>query len=349
MSVPAQMSAVRWHGAADIRLDRVPVPELRAGQVLIEVEACGVCGTDVAEARTGPHDLPVGAPHPLTGARTPLTLGHEVLGRVIQADPRGPQLGTRVIPDVVLGCGECWWCRRHREGICAQRAVRGLHIDGGLAQYMVADAATLITVPDTLPAAEAVLAEPLSVAVRALRKAGDLSGSVALVSGLGTIGHLVARLLVRRGVRVIASDPDPQRRRLAEILGVVALAPEGLEAQIAGLERGGVDVAFECSGAGATAEAAFAATCPGGLTVVVGEQLDAIGLDPRRLVVDERAVVGTAAHLWDEDVLTAVRLLEGGLLRAHPVPTQAIDLAQAVEFLVTGSAPDGVLKVFVQP
>jgi (R,R)-butanediol dehydrogenase / meso-butanediol dehydrogenase / diacetyl reductase len=167
-SLSETMRAARWHGRHDVRVEEVPVPEPQPDQALIEVEWCGICGTDLEEYNDGPVSIPVGEPHPLTGRKAPLTLGHEIVGCVVKParDGSGPLEGARVIPDVVLGCGECYWCRRHQEGLCVGHAVVGLHTDGGLAEYVASTARTCVLVPDTLEADVATLAEPTSVAAR---------------------------------------------------------------------------------------------------------------------------------------------------------------------------------------
>jgi (R,R)-butanediol dehydrogenase / meso-butanediol dehydrogenase / diacetyl reductase len=192
------MRAARWHNRRDVRIEEVPVPTPRADQVLVEVEWCGICGTDLEEYRDGPVNIPL-EEHPLTRHKAPITLGHEIVGKVVEAarDGSGPPEGARVIPDVVLGCGECWWCQRHEEGLCERGAVVGLHADGGLAQYVVATASTCVAVRPDLDAKVAALTEPTSVAVRALRKVPDPLGSSLLVIGAGTIGLLVIQWPVR--------------------------------------------------------------------------------------------------------------------------------------------------------
>jgi threonine dehydrogenase-like Zn-dependent dehydrogenase len=189
---------------------------------LVKIELCGICGTDVEEYRRGPVAITT-EPHPLTGTSAPLALGHEPVGSIAGhgagADSAALPLGTRVVPDVVLGCRTCWWCRRHQEGLCERLAVRGLHLDGGLAEFIVAEAATCVVVDDGMAAEVAVLAEPVAVAARALRKAGDLTGATVLVYGSGTIGLLITRLAAVRGAQVIAVDIIDQRLGLADRAG----------------------------------------------------------------------------------------------------------------------------------
>lgn len=345
------MRAVRWHGRGDVRVEEVPDPVPGPGQVLVRVELCGICGTDVEEYRHGPVTIPVAGPHPLTGRSAPVVLGHEPLGSVVAAGPgtAAPPSGTRVVPDVVLGCGTCWWCRRHQEGLCERHAVRGLHVDGGLAELMLADAGTLVTVDAALPAHAAVLAEPLSVAVRAVGKAGDLTGATVAVHGAGTIGLLTVQVARAAGAAVVAVDLVEHRRTLAVAAGAaVAGRPEQAARLVAEFTGGrGADVVFECAGQATVLPDVIALSRRGGTVVLVGfaDALAPLPLLP--VVLGERHLIGTAAHLWDTDVTSAVRMLSSGVVDADLLPTRVIGLDE-VPCVLADSAPE-VLKVAVRP
>lgn len=327
------MLAARWHGRGDVRVEEVPRPVPGPGQVLVEVSLTGLCGTDVEEYREGPVSVPVGAPHPLSGRAAPITLGHEVVGVVAESPGGLLPIGTTVIPDVVVGCGRCWWCRRHDEGQCPQLAVRGLQDDGGLARYMLAAAATCVRVPDTVPAEVAVFAEPAAVAVRALRKAGDLTGAVVCVLGAGTIGQLVAQAATNGpAAAVVVCDPDPARRRTAGEAGCTTTDPDHAAEAVGALTGGrGADVVVECSGARTAPGAAVGLSRGGGRIVLVGFRSGDLALPWLDVVIGERTLVGSAAHVWDEDVTAAVRLLDRGLLDPRPLPRTVVPLSAVVE------------------
>ncbi|MGI5489802.1 zinc-binding dehydrogenase [Microtetraspora malaysiensis] len=346
------MRAARWHARGDVRVEEVPAPVPSAGEVLVCVELCGICGTDVEEYREGPLAIDVERPHPLTGTRAPLALGHEVVGVIAGHGPgtdagRLP-VGTRVIPDVVLGCGTCWWCRRHQEGVCARQAVRGLNLDGGLAEYMVADAATCVPVPDHVPPRMAVLAEPAAVAVRALRKAGDVTGGTALVLGAGAIGLLLTRVAVAAGIQVVTSETADSRREAARHAGAVAVRPEETAAAIDRLTDGrGADVVFECTGLPALLPEAIRRCRARGTVVIVGFSGRDAAVPLADLVLKEKRLVGTAAHLWDEDVTAGVRLLASGVIDPALVPVRVASLDEVPALL---AVPDqDVVKVAIDP
>jgi len=348
------MRAARWHGRRDVRLDEVPVPIPRSDQALIEIEWCGICGTDLEEYTGGPVTIPEAA-HPLTGRQAPMTLGHEIVGRVAEParDGSGPPEGARVIPDVVLGCGECWWCRRHKEGLCARHAVVGLHADGGLAEYVASKAATCVPVPNGLDADVAALAEPTSVAVRALRKVPCPVGSSVLVVGAGTIGLLVTQVARSSGAgTIVAADTKPPRRDLALALGAdFASEPAGLEKLLFEATGGvGPDVVIECSGVPGLARQAIRMTRRGGTAVLVGIHGKEEPFDLLDTVLGEKRIVGSAAHLWDEDVATAVDLLARGRIDGRPLLTTHLPLERVVEGIgILEDLASDVLKVLVTP
>lgn len=324
---PATMTAARWHGPRDVRLERVPVPAPGPAEALVAVEYVGLCGSDVEEYVAGP-----------VVARPPVTLGHEIVGRVARAaaDGSGPAAGTRVVVDVVTGCGTCHWCRRHDEGLCPDLVVTGQHVDGGLARYVLGRAERLVEVPAGLDARRAALAEPVSVAVRAVRKAGSVLGARVAVLGGGALGLLVAQVARAAGAGDVAVvEPDDGRRALAARWGFGALwAPAAAERAALvrdALPEPGPDVVLECSGRSGVAAEAVALCRPGGLAVLVGVQPRPEPLDVLDVVLREKRVVGTAAHLWDDDVAVAVRLLARGAVDVAPLVGAVLPLARAAD------------------
>lgn len=322
----ATMTAARWHAPRTLRLETVDVPEPRAREALVAVEYVGICGSDAEEYAAGP-----------VVARPPVTLGHEIVGSVARAaaDGSGPRVGTRVVVDVVTGCGACFWCRRHDEGLCPDLVVTGQHVDGGLADYVVARADRLVEVPAGLDPRHAALAEPLAVAVRAVRKAGSLLGARVVVLGGGAVGALVAQVARVAGAEpVVVVEPDASRRRLAARWRFEALwAATPDERGAAVRERvadPGPDVVFECSGHVGAAREAVALCRPGGLTVLLGVQRRPEPVDVLGLVLGERRVVGSAAHMWDDDVAVAVRLLARAAVDVAPLISAVLPLADVV-------------------
>ncbi|WP_369371228.1 alcohol dehydrogenase catalytic domain-containing protein [Promicromonospora sp. Populi] len=345
------MRAARWHARGDVRIEDVPVPVVRAPhELVLAVEWCGICGSDLEEYRSGPISVPV-TPHPRRGSAAPIVLGHEFVGRVHTAadDGTGPAVGTLVVPDVVLGCGECRWCLRHEEGLCETLAVRGQTEDGGLARYAVADARTCLVVPDGVTAQQAALVEPASVAVRAIRKLDAVIGARVAVVGGGTIGQLVARVALAAGATVgLVVDTRASRRELAERSGVArGLSPDEAAALVD--PRAGFDAVFECSGADGALALAIDLTRRGGTIVALGIRADADRLDSTALVLTEKRILGSAAHLWDEDSAPALNLIAEGRVLVDDLITHRIPLDEVVAggFEMLGDPGRDVLKVLV--
>ncbi|MBU3067706.1 alcohol dehydrogenase catalytic domain-containing protein [Nocardia sp. NEAU-G5] len=347
------MLAARWHDREDIRIEDVTPREPRNDEVLVKVHWCGICGTDLEEYRAGPLIIPTGQPHPLSGRMAPLTLGHEIVGEIVRAAPdgTGPAVGTYVVPDVVNGCGQCWWCLRHQEGLCPSVCVPGQQDDGGMAEYMVAKARTCVPVPAGLSMQTAVLAEPAAVAVRAVRKVSEIFGATAMVIGGGTIGQLTAQAVLAAGAAACCLvDPSDYRRRFAEAHSPVrACPPDGLPDVVADLGAPGVDVVFECSGAAGQLTRSIDLARPGGTVVAVGLGSQTQPIPLPALVLGERQLIGSAAHLWDTDVAHAVRMLADGRLNAADLVTHQIPLPDLVTVaLPLLSQPDPeVLKIAI--
>ncbi len=333
---PPTMQALRWHGRRDVRVDTVPQPTPGLGQVLVRVERVGLCGTDTEEFLHGPVDI---------GPEVPVILGHEIVGRVAACPGGELEIGTRVVPDVVIGCGQCWWCQRHEPGQCPRLVVLGLQADGGLAEFMLAEAGTCVVVPAALDLDVAVFAEPTAVAVRGVRKCGDLAGASVAVVGLGTVGNLVVQVAAASSAtEVIGVDPSLRRRELAEQLGATAaLAPDpGL--------IGIADVVVDCAGTDQSARDAIAMARTGGTIVMIGTGSEDVSLPLRSVVLKEKRILGSAAHVWDEDVQAAVALLARGVVRPQQLISRVVSLADVVEdgFLALERDTD-LIKVVAAP
>lgn len=337
------MRALRWHGVRDVRLDQVPTPQPRPGQVLIRVERVGLCGSDLEEFREGPVSIPP--------ERAPLILGHEIVGTVVDSHATSAEIGTRAIPDVVVGCGHCWWCQRHDEGLCPDLSVRGQTQDGGLADYMIADAATCVSVPGDLDVNIAAFAEPTAVAVRALRKSGDLAGAAVTIIGGGTVGNLIAQItLAGPASSVLVIDPVSHRRALAAATGAATAEPSMADERQHDLTDGrGADVVFECSGVPTGPTQAVQLSRRGATIVLVGFRPQTLHLPWLEVVLGERHLIGTAAHLWDVDVAAGIALLSRGTVDPRPLHTDTVGLSDAVQAFERLDTDPSTVKLLVAP
>lgn len=350
------MLAARFWAKGDIRVEEVPEPgPLAEGWVRVAVEACGICGTDVEEYRDGPVIIPA-EPHPVTGGCPPLTLGHEVVGRVVEAGAgvTGLEPGRRVAVEGNIFCGTCWWCTRHRYQMCEVLASIGLMADGGLAEQVVAPAYMCIPYGDHVPAEHAALSEPLSVAVRAARTAGIGLGTNVGIVGTGTVGLLAIQTARLSGARrILAVDRVASRRKLAVHLGAdLAVDPD--DAFEAGLElSGGVGLDCTIEAAGNSAAANFAARLvrSTGKVVLLGVFPGEVRLDMMDLLLKEKQVLGCLSHVYDEDFTTAVDLIDRGRIDCEPFVTDRIGLADVVTkgILPLIEEPEEHLKIVVLP
>ena len=345
----AEMLAVRWHARGDVRVEQMPPPPPPGpGDIQLQVRWCGICGTDLEEWLSGPVFIPAAEPHPITGARAPLVLGHEFAG-VVAAVGDGvtrPLPGQRVAVDTIVSCGSCHWCRRGELTRCPALGALGLHGDGGLAQLCNAPARMCLPVPDTVADDEAALAEPLAVAVRALRRAGLRPGERVAVVGAGAVGLMAVQAAAAFGADSVAvAEPLPERRALAARLGADRTVPPD---DAAALEA---DVAIECAGTPGAVQTALRALRSGGRAVLLGIVTESAPIAPMDLVRGEKSLIGSLSHVWDEDFLVALRLLGRGAVQAAPLITDRIPLEAAVSggLALLRDEPDKHLKILVQP
>jgi 2-desacetyl-2-hydroxyethyl bacteriochlorophyllide A dehydrogenase len=201
-------------------VNETPDPAPGPGEVVIEVERCGVCGTDL-------HVLDGDAP----SVRYPVVPGHEFSGRVVAAGAgvTGPALGTFVVVDPMVYCGQCWECRSGWTNLCANGGGLGTTADGAFARYVRVRASQCEPVPDDVPPSWAPLTEPLSCVLHALDRIGPVVGADALVFGAGPAGLLLTRMLSLAGARVDVVERRPDRRQAAPSFGADQTAAEAGE------------------------------------------------------------------------------------------------------------------------
>jgi (R,R)-butanediol dehydrogenase / meso-butanediol dehydrogenase / diacetyl reductase len=337
------MLAALWHGQGVVTIESVRRPTPSPHEALIRVSYTGLCGSDAEEYRHGP-----------VVARPPRILGHEIVGVVERAaeDGSGPTVGTRVVVDVVDGCGHCFYCHRHLEGLCADLSVLGQHRDGGLAQFVSATAGRLIPLPEHLTDRRAALAEPAAVAVRAVRAAGPISGDDVVVFGGGAVGMLVAQVARAATARVLVLEPNPERRAIIERWGIASAwaADERDRAKIVHHHSAGAGpaVVFECAGRPGTTRESVRLSRRGGSTIVLGVLNEDEPVDVLDLVLGEKNIHGSAAHMWDDDVSVAVGHLAAGTIVVDDMITDVLPLADvAAAFDRITQAGATVVKLLV--
>jgi threonine dehydrogenase-like Zn-dependent dehydrogenase len=274
-----------------VSLCEVPDPVAPASdQVLLRVEACGLCGTDVGFYEWREHLRPE--------ISLPRVLGHEVVGIIDRVGVGVERLvpGMRVATETSAACGSCRTCRLGMPNLCEHQQRLGQQVDGGLATFVALPATSVRRLPDELPAAEATLVQTIGVSLRSIDRIKDVhEGGTALVFGPGPIGVLAAVILMGRGlsVAVVGLPEDRHRLNQARALGAECIEADGVGAWVTERTRGfGVDLAIEAAGSPLAFNAAIEATRPGGSVVVVGMVPPTL-VDLPQIVRNELTVVGS--------------------------------------------------------
>ena len=336
------MPVAVYRGEGDVALDQKPVPEPGAGEVLVEVSHCGVCGTDIHMVLEG-------------WGRPGAVGGHEWSGRIAALGPDvdGWGVGDAVVGGELVGCGECAMCTTARPSLCERRPpVTGSGQDGAFAKFLVTPAAGLVPVGDGVPLRSAALTEPLAVAMHAVTQAGVGPRDRVLVTGAGPIGLLAVAALRAGGVDdVVVSEPTPQRRDRARAVGAArAITPADLEVPPLPMDLVDepVDAVLECSGSADAMEAGLAQLRRGGRLVLVGTGMHAPRLDNNRILLNELVVTG--AYNYDGggfaaaiDLIASGRLPVELLIEPDDVPLTG--LLEAMYKLATGELAAKVLIV----
>ena len=305
------MRAVRWHARGDVRVDDVPVPTPSDTEALLRVEAAAICGTDVDEVRLGPITVPV-RPHAVNGRTAPMTLGHEILGVVVEAGAASGQVvGARVAPWPSQPCGRCRECATGHANRCPLMVALGMSADGGMADYLVADGRSCVPVGAEVEPERGVLVEPFAVALHALHRVPVAGRRIAVV-GIGSLGLCVVEAAVLEGAgEVVALSRSDRARELAREAGAAATLPPDRAAEV------DAEVVFETAGAAPAVAASFAAVRRGGRVVVLGGHPRTTGLDLLDLTVREVSLEGSVSHCFTDFRRAAEEIAAGSLARAR--------------------------------
>ena len=317
------MTAVRWHGRQDVRVDRIPpAPTPGPGQVRVAVAWCGICGTDLHEYRAGPFLIPL-TPHPTTGCRAPIVLGHEISGHVESVGDGVDEVGVGdlVVLNALLPCGTCRPCRHGALHLCTRLGHLGFSADGGLAELLSVPQDMVVPVPAGVPSDVAALAEPFAVAIHAVGIAGDPVGTDCVVLGAATIGLCVASVLRARGNSVTVHDVAGPRREHAAALGFATGDPADAPM---------VPLVFECSGALAALRRAVSIVEAGGTVVLIGIPESDVPIDITDVVIREVRLLGTMSHLRDRDLRPTAEHVAAHADEAAQLITARIELADTV-------------------
>jgi threonine dehydrogenase-like Zn-dependent dehydrogenase len=340
--LPETTRVALYKGERRVDIEERSVPELGDHEVLVAVDYCGVCGSDVHLVLEG-----WGQPGPVGG--------HELSGTIAAV---GPGV-TRWSPgDLVVGgpsprCGTCEYCRAGRSSLCSSRgAVGESPADGAFADYMVTGEEALLALPPGVGLRDAALAEPLTVALHGISRSGASPPDRVLVTGGGPIGMLTTAALVHRGIdEVVLSEPSPVRRALGTELGATVVSPEDLvvPASPSSIVEHPFDVAIECSGHASAMEHALAQLKRAGTLVFVGAGMRRPKIDSNRVLLNELTITG--AFCYDDGGFEAALLMLASPafprhLLVEPVDVGLEGLGEAIESLGAGEI---AAKVLIAP
>lgn len=296
------MRAARLYAAGDLRVETIDPPgALDSGWVRIAVSAAGICGSDLHNFRTGQWI-----------SRSPSVAGHEFAGVVTEVAPdvSGFAISDTVVADSRFWCGACPACLSGRQNVCTHLGFVGEVCDGGFAEETVLPARLLLKHDPALSPAIATMAEPLAVALHAVRKQAVPAGEPVLVVGCGPIGGLAALLLSRLhdGPLLVADRNAARAALVAEVAGakVVDLAAVSIEAALGGAV---LRHALDATGNIAVLKITFDLLAGGGSLALVGITHGSIDLDPNLLVEREIALIG--CHAFSGELPEAVAMLPG--------------------------------------
>ena len=329
------MRATRLMAIRDIRTAEVPVPEPGPGEVLIRIEAAGICGTD---RHLYKGEFP---------SAPPVTLGHEFAGIVVG---RGAGVdipeGARIACDPNDWCGTCDACLRGRVNLCARNVATGIHRDGGFAEYAVFPARKAAALPADLDPLHGAFCEPLACTLHGVDIGAPVAGERVLVIGGGVIGLLALQLARLAGAETMLLTRHPAKRALAESLGATATAATPEEAMR--LWPQGADLTLECAGVAETVAEAPALTRSGGRVVVLGvlPRGERVPIEPFDLLF--REVQLRFAFINPFTQARAAALISAGRIAVAPLISRTIPLAAAAEVIAAPPAP-GEVKVLVVP
>ncbi len=323
------MQAAVYRGPGRIDVESRHGPRPGAGEILVEVQACGVCGTDV-------HILDGAYP-----ATADVALGHEYAGVVLDvgAGVRDLAPGDRVAVDPNLACGTCPACRRGDDHLCDRLQALGVTRDGGFAERCLVPASQAHRLPEGLGFEAAALAEPLSCCLHGLDVAGIRAGDRVVVLGAGPIGLLMTQLVRTAGAAlVLVTDPVASKRELAVRLGAdVVVDPAGRDPAEAVREAapGGADVVLECVGRPATASLALALARRGGTVVWFGVSAPGATAAVEPYLVYRKELTIRGAFVNPHTFGRALALLAHRRIQTEPLITHRFELAEVPEAIAT--------------
>ena len=353
------MQAAVYRAPDDVRTETIAIPEIGAGEVLVRIDTCGICGTDLKKIHTGSHSAP-------------RVFGHEMAGTIAATGEgvHGFKVGDRVMAFHHIPCGQCFYCRKQTFAQCERyklvgtTAGLGEAAGGGFAQYIrvmdwiVGDGVTpagLIRIPDDIPFEQAAFIEPVNTCFKAIRLLNLEPDDTVLVIGQGSIGILLAALARQTGATVLTSDMYPERHAIAAKFGLdhpLDARGDVVAAAKAATEGRGADVALVAVGADALIATAMQAIRPGGRVMLFAStQHGTAPFDPAAVCMDEKTLMGSysaSVAIQQEGIDLVFEGYRSGKLDLTQLISHrfSLDDAAAAVHLASNPQPDSMKIVF---
>ncbi|WP_263365622.1 zinc-dependent dehydrogenase [Edaphobacter bradus] len=352
--VPATMRAAVYRGVNDVRVETIPVPEIGAGEVLVKIHTCGICGTDLKKIHTGSHSAP-------------RVFGHEMAGTVVKVGEGVSDfvVGDRVMAYHHIPCGECFYCRKRTFAQCETYKKVGCTAGfapsgGGFAEYIrVMDWIVqkgLVKIPDGVPFEQAAFIEPVNTCYKAIELLGLQNDETVLVIGQGPIGILLAALAQRTGATVLTSDLYAERHAIAAKFGLdrpLDARGDVVAAAKAATGGRGADVALLAVGGDALIRVAMDAIRPGGRVMLfAATQHGEAPFDPAAVCMDEKTLMGSysSSVAINDEVARLVLEGYGNGFDLTPLISHRFPLEDAVAAIDMASHPQAdSMKIVIQP
>lgn len=351
-SIPATMLAAVYRGVNDIRLETVPVPKIGAGELLLRVHTCGICGTDLKKIATGSHSAP-------------RIFGHETSGEIAAVGDgvREFKVGGRVVVFHHIPCGNCYYCRHKTFAQCETYKKVGCTAGfepagGGFAEYVrimdwIVEGGT-IPIPDDVSFEQACFVEPVNTCMKGVDTLRLQAGETVLVIGQGPIGIILGRLAQKAGATVITSDLYPQRLTISKTYGlgssIDASRADAVKTVRELTEGRGADAVILAVGGNGLIRSAMDAVRPGGRVLLFAQTARGeTTIDPAAICVDEKTLLGSysASVELQKDSVRFVMSREMDLQR---LISHRFSLVSSVEALNLAAHPQpDSMKIVIQP
>lgn len=341
--IKKEMKAAVTHASQDLRIENVPVPEIKENEVLIQVKACGICGTD-------PHIYNGHFPAPM-----PLIQGHEFSGVVVKVGSAvtSVAVGDRVTADINISCGNCYFCRTGQKLFCENITQLGVHIDGAFAEYLKTPENNVYKLAEGMSWEEGAYIEPLACVIRGQERANVSMGDTVAIIGAGPMGLAHAIMARLNGAsRVIISEMNKVRLQKAKELGidvVIDASEQDPIQEVLSLTEGrGADVVFEVVGAMPTYKQAFQMVRRGGTLVAYGAAPadQTLEIKPFEIYSKELTIVGSYAGTYSTWV-KAIQLISSKRFNPNDIISKTISLDDLEDGIKEADKNKDTIKILV--